>query len=280
MYSNITKKYGCIDCGYFTDCKGNIEKHNQTGRHIEKKKDIVEKVIISCKYQCKNCLKKYKSQSSLWSHNQICKIKGASNTSIKMDVEKEIVEVKEQMTLMTIMMREMNKKQENGCMTTNNTTLFLDENCGDAMNMSEFIEGIEFSSENFTSVHLLQSNALEHTVDIFRVHLNKIPSNVRPIHHFMGEDKNQFIIHYRDNDEWKVQCEIEIMNEINDEKWGKNTFLFFINRFHERRVNYFKSNYDKSNHLLTNLKCTTYPEKQIGLIRKIVQLSLVNEVIL
>ena len=36
MYADVTKHYGCVDCGYFTNVKGNIVKHNKTRRHLEK----------------------------------------------------------------------------------------------------------------------------------------------------------------------------------------------------------------------------------------------------
>ena len=71
MYADVTKQYGCLDCGYFTNVKGNIVKHNQTRRHLEKNQP--KRIDVECKHQCKNCLIKYKSQSSLWSHQQKCK---------------------------------------------------------------------------------------------------------------------------------------------------------------------------------------------------------------
>ena len=30
MYADDIKRFGCIDCGYFTDLKYNIKKHNLT----------------------------------------------------------------------------------------------------------------------------------------------------------------------------------------------------------------------------------------------------------
>jgi hypothetical protein len=71
---------------------------------------------------------------------------------------------------------------------TNNITIFLHEDCKDAMNMSDFIKGIKFCKDNFDSSNLLIANALDHTAEIFQNHFNELTLNKRPIHNFYGED--------------------------------------------------------------------------------------------
>ena len=66
----------------------------------------------------------------------------------------------------------------------------------------------------------------EHTVDIFRKHLEKIAIYDRPLHNFIDEDKNQMIAHYRHNNEWKTQSELNILDEIHgEEKKNKDTLV-------------------------------------------------------
>ena len=279
MYADVTKQYGCIDCGYFTNIKGNIVKHNQTRRHIEKNQ--VKKIDVECKHQCKNCLKKYKSQSSLWSHQQKCKSKEKAN------MKSDIGHLQDQMASMTLLLQEMIKKQQsNSYIITNNQTnnyttnihLFLNEKCQNAMGMKEFIQGIQFCPENITSYNLLQSNALEHTVNIFQKHLDKMTIYDRPLHNFIDEDKNQIIAHYRDNNEGKTQSELNMLDEIYcDEKdQNKGTLISYLEMFHQRRLTFFQNNNINSDRFLVNLKHTTYPEQQMNLVRKVLSITSID----
>ena len=283
MYADVTKNYGCIDCGYFTNIKGNIAKHNKTKRHLEKKqpKKIEPDLDVDCKYQCQVCFKKYKSQSSLWSHRQKCKI------NEKKEMKSDIGILQDQMASMNVLIQEMMKTQQSTFIITNNQTnnyttnihLFLNEKCQNAMGMREFIQGIQFSPENITCSNLLQCNALEHTVDIFRKHLDKIDIHDRPLHNFIDEDKNQIIAHYRDNNEWKTQSELNMLNEIHcdetkDKK--KNTLVSYLEMFHKRRLHFFQTNNVNSDRLVANLKHTTYPEQQMNLVKKILEITKVD----
>ena len=278
MYANVTKHYGCLDCGYFTNIKGNILKHNLTKKHIDKTQP--KKITQECKYQCKKCLKKYKSQSSLWYHKQKC-------NPIDKSMKNEINQLQGQMSSLTTLMQEMIKNQQSTYVITNNLTnnyttninLFLDEKCKHAIGMQEFIQGIQFSSENITCSNLLKENALQHTVDIFQKHLDKLTIYNRPLHNFINEDKNQLIAHYRVNNEWKTQSELNMVNEIHstEENLRDTTLISYLQMFHKRRLQFFHSNSLHSNrHLLSNLNYTTYPEQQVNLLKNILKLTCID----
>ena len=281
MYADVTKKFGCVDCGYFTDLKSNIIKHNKTKKHLLKFQP--KQLDTNCKYQCKCCLKQYKSQSSLWSHRQKCR---AKETCIPI-IKNEIGQLQEQMVSMTLLMQEMMKKQQPTYIITNNQTnnyttnihLFLHEKCRNAIGLKEFIQGIQFIPENITNVNLLKSNALEHTVDIFRKHLEKIAIYDRPLHNFIDEDKNQIIAHYRDNNEWKTQSELNMVNEIYsdcNETKNVDTLVSCIELFHQRRLRFFQENNNGIKRLEINLKHTTYPEQQMNLVKKVLELTTID----
>ena len=143
--------------------------------------------------------------------------------------------------------------------------------------MKEFIQGIQFNLENITCSNLLQCNALEHTVDIFRKHLEKIAIYDRPLHNFIDEDKNQMIAHYRDNNEWKTQSELNILDEIHgEEKKNKDTLVSYLELFHQRRLHFFETNHVNSHRLVANLKHTTYPEQQMNLVRKVLKITSID----
>ena len=60
-----SSKFCCEKCNYYTNTKQDFEKHILTKKHIDNK--------IEYKYECKNCNKKYKSNTGLWYHKNICK---------------------------------------------------------------------------------------------------------------------------------------------------------------------------------------------------------------
>jgi hypothetical protein len=70
MISNVTEKFSCVECKYFTNIKSSIQRHMKTKKHIEQ---MTPRVLdIECEHQCLICHKKYNSQSSLWHHKQKC----------------------------------------------------------------------------------------------------------------------------------------------------------------------------------------------------------------
>ena len=145
--------------------------------------------------------------------------------------------------------------------------------------MSEFIKGIKFCADNFTNYNLLLSNALDHTVDIFRHHLNELTVYQRPILNIKGEDNNQMVAHYRHNNEWKSQSELSILDEIYRDYEGNeptDTFVYYLGLFHNQRLNFFNEKCNIKNHLGTNLRYTTYPERQIDSVRKVLEIVTIN----
>jgi hypothetical protein len=274
MFADVRQRFGCVDCGYFTNIKCNIEKHVISSSHKEKM--ISDSITFNRKYQCVSCAKIYKSQSGLWSHKKKCFSKQVSE-----ETEKPL---KEQMVEMKGMIETIMKNQQptsivnnnNNNTINNNYNIFLNEKCGDAIDMMDFIKGIEFEQENFEAGNLLKATATEHTASIFANHLNKMTIYERPIHNFIGEDQNQLIAHYRHNNEWKKQSEIMILDEVYRDFDGddpKDSLMYYMNKFHERRLEHFNMYHGgKKNYLSTNLNFTTYCEQQIDLVRKILEI--------
>jgi hypothetical protein len=277
MYADNTKRFGCVDCGYFTDVKCNIYKHNQTKSHKKKLEPLSIINDEDCSYKCKNCNNMYKCKSGLWRHNQKCQIvKDMKPETTNNDLQEQILALTSMVTIMAKNQQAINVTNNNNINITNNIHIFLNNKCKDAMDMSEFIEGIKFCTENFTGSNLLMANALEHTAKIFENRLNEMTVYERPIHNFTGEDQNQMISHYRHNNEWKSQSELSILDEIYRDYEGnepKDSFVYYMGMFHRRRLEYFNENYSNKSHLVTNLRYTTYSEQQIDLARKVLEMT-------
>jgi hypothetical protein len=189
------------------------------------------------------------------------------------------------MVEMKTMIENLSKKQQtnitnnNNINITNNIQVFLDEKCKNAINMGEFLRGIKFTAENFTKSNLLIADALKHTMQIFEKRLSEMSLYERPMHNFTGEDKHQLIAHYKHNNEWKQQSEIDILDEIYRDYEGKeptDSFVHYLAQFHKGRLDYFDDNYEKRNYLGVNLRYTTYPEQQIDLARGILGMAKID----
>jgi hypothetical protein len=281
MYADTLKRFGCIDCGYFTDVNGNLNRHKQTKAHIEKM--IPKTLDENCKFQCVVCFKKYLAQSSLWSHNRICK--PDTKTIVIRKSKNKMDQLQEQMVEMKTMIENLTKNQQpnitnnNNINITNNIQVFLDEKCQNAMNMNDFLNGIEFTAENFTKSNLLIADALKHTMQIFEKRMSEMTLYERPMHNFTGEDKHQLIAHYKHNNVWKQQSEIDILDEIYRDFDGKeptDSFVHYLAQFHKGRLSYFDENYEKKNYLGVNLRYTTYPEQQIDLARGLLGMAKID----
>jgi hypothetical protein len=277
MFANVTERFGCTDCKYFTNSKSHIKQHLKSKKHTEK---MIPRVLDEkCKFQCSICLKKQKSQSSLWYHKQICKpvLEEVQDIVPNIDMQTEISEMK-------CMIKELIKNQQPTTNVTNNNitnniNIFLNDKCGNAVNMLDFVKGIKFCAENFELENLLFATALDHTASIFEKHLNTMTLNERPMHSFTGEDPHQLIAHYRHNNEWKIQTEMKMLDESHRDFDGNDpvdTFMFYLAMFHTRRRDCFERIYGKRHRLSPNLNHTTNSSEQYDLSRRLLEMVAIN----
>ena len=106
--------------------------------------------------------------------------------------------------------------------------------------------------------------------------MNKIEQIHRQIQNF-NEDPDQLKIHYFDNGEWKMETELSILckttkNGIDGYKCEKNSFMYYINLFHERRVSFYREKCNDKPLGLLNLCISSGNGKQHDLIKNIMSL--------
>jgi hypothetical protein len=275
MFANVTEKFGCIDCKYFTNSKAHIYQHNKTKKHIEQMKPKI--LDPDCKYQCLICFRKHNTYQSKLNHSRVC-------FPVKEEAKSEIAVLQEQISNMAKKLDEIGKNQQvtnitnnnNNNTINNNINIFLNEKCCNAINMFDFVQSIGFCRDNYEAGNLLLATALEHTASIFQEHLNKITLNERPVHSFIGEDQHQMIAHYRHNNEWKIQSEISLLDESHRDFDGKDpqdTFMYYLSMFHKNRRSYFDKYFGgKRNHVSPNLNFTTNSQEQYDLSKRILQI--------
>lgn len=225
----VAEKYYCEDCDYTTSKSSSYKKHLSTAKHI-KLTNLTEKGVKVAihieKYSCDTCKKHYKSRMGLWQHRQKCGYVTAEHTTQEeLPANKDIfIElIKQNQTLITSNQefKELLKEQQHENLelqkqllevvkegrTVNNTqnnkfnlNFFLNEQCKDAMNISEFLENMTLNLEDLT-----ETGRLGYVNGISRIFVNKLrelDTYKRPLH---CTDLKRETLYIRENDEWSKQ---------------------------------------------------------------------------
>ena len=213
-----SKIYECKKCAYNTVRKSQFDRHLLTAKHHQLT-SLTEKVPKSSKsdFMCEYCNKHYKSRVGLWKHKQSCSGKidtksPITNTSLQQtNTESDtIIELIKQNQEFKELIIEQNKhivELAQKPTTTNNQTInhnqkfnlnfFLNEQCKDAINMSDFLEDMELNMEDLT-----ETGRLGYVNGISRILVNKLrelDTYKRPLH---CTDLKRETLYIKENDEW------------------------------------------------------------------------------
>ena len=215
--------YECKICDYNTSRKSNFEKHNNTKKHADlQMADICYQKVagvapdhLSEDLLC-NCGKIFQHRQSLFKHRKKCSYKNEDLS--KNDLIKQLMIQNQQLIFENKEFKELLLDQSNKMMelatkptsiinnNTNNSNnnnkqfnlnLFLNENCKNAMNMSEFIDSIEIQDEDFENIGKL--GYIQGISNIFIKGLKDLDETVRPLH---CNDIKRETLYIKDNDVW------------------------------------------------------------------------------
>ena len=224
---DIKKRYVCEKCDYSTCHLSHWKKHMATKKHVSRCFQNVSKVETQKvpkstikKYCCPNCDKVYKSRSGLYKHSQTCV---EIVPEPEPETENQIVSSEDQtfmttcMQTMMAMMKEMRAEKEermkmreqmselipkvgNNNNNRININVFLNENCKDAINMSEFLEGIKVQLQDLEYV---KNNSLQDGItQIFVNELKQLETCKRPIH---CTDVKRETLYIKDEGDWSKE---------------------------------------------------------------------------
>jgi hypothetical protein len=225
-----SSKYECNCCNYITGNKYNFNKHLITTKHkfmsdgnaettkVAKKlqEDIDNKNLYIC-----DCGHTYKHRGSLFKHKKKCNYK-LSNFDISENIlEKEgninykdmfYSLINDNNDFKNTLLKQHNQLLEllpkmgnivNNVNTTNNNqkfniNVFLNEECKDALNMSDFIKSIEVSLEqlDFTKNNGLINGLSKTIMD----NMSKLSVYERPLH---CTDVKREILYIKEDDKWE-----------------------------------------------------------------------------
>jgi len=210
------EKFKCETCNFSCSKKYNYDKHILTAKHIFRTNRTEKMPKNATAYKCK-CGKSYKSRSSLWYHKKKCfQINNTAqeNPSI-MDIIAQNKEIMDALVLqneqlmkknneLTNTIQEMIPKIGNNNNNNNNTINnhfniqnFLNNDCKDAINFSEFIENMKVSFEDLE--HQAEVGYINGVSKLFIENLRDLGTHKRPIH---CTDKKRKTLYIKENDEW------------------------------------------------------------------------------
>jgi len=195
------QNYHCNLCDYNTVRKSSYDKHLLTAKH-QKNLQGDTKVAKSCKivetdFICKKCEKQYISRNGLWKHNKVC-----IGTS---DKDLIIMLLKQNSELILKMGTNHNNSNNTNSHNTNNNNnnktfnlqIFLNEDCKDALNISEFISSIKMDLDDLETTGKL--GYVEGVTRIINKNLNELDQTMRPIH---CSDMKREVLYIKNDDQW------------------------------------------------------------------------------
>ena len=203
----IPKQFNCEICDYITSSQKDYNKHLLTAKHRNRtiSNDFSPK---NAEYFCE-CGKRYKARNSLWYHKKKC-------TYIESSVDKDIpteptmeyllkenLEMKKMMVNMCQQLEPVSNITNNNVNSHNkifNLNLFLNEQCKDAMNMTEFIESIQLTMEDVLKI--TEQGQTKGMSNILIDKLSSLDILKRPMH---CSDVKKEIIYVKDEDKWKQE---------------------------------------------------------------------------
>jgi hypothetical protein len=233
-----TQTFICKNCNYTTCKKSSWAKHLTTDKHLFKK---VEKLPVKA-IKCDNCDKTYKDKSGLWYHLKKCKskiniIEKETNIILNtlkdnyefqelmiqqnQEFKKTMLEQNQELTKKLIEVVKEPKYVTNNMITNNNKfnlNFFLNEQCKDALNITDFVSSLTLQLTELEQVG--QLGYVEGISKIFIRGLKELDVYKRPIH---CSDIKREVLYIKDENNWeKDNEEKEKMKQIVNKIAHKN----------------------------------------------------------
>jgi len=221
--------YSCEKCNFYTTNISNYNAHLLTKKHTS---NISDEPANPKNYNCKTCNKEFLNPSGLWKHNKKCQSKEEVKDSQNNLTNEMIFEVlKNSKELQNFLMEQNNKLMEqhtvsmeqnnklmeivktnsgsinNSNNNSNNTTnnqfnlqFFLNETCKDAMNIQDFVNSLQLTTQDFENTGKV--GFIEGITQIIINRLNSVDTTKRPMH---CTDVKRETLYIKDDNVWNKE---------------------------------------------------------------------------
>ena len=212
--------FNCDCCDYKCCRKSEWNKHILTLKHKNRTNPEIfeQKVSNNDKLSCKYCNKQYNARNSLWYHQNKCVVNNpildnTSDSNLIIQLLKQNDEFKSLIIDQNKTILEQNSQLlevcKNGIINnsvthvnshnkTFNLQVFLNEDCKDAMNITDFVNSIQLQLSDLESVGKL--GYVEGISNIIIKNLNALDVTKRPVH---CTDPKRETIYIKDGDVWE-----------------------------------------------------------------------------
>ena len=160
-----SEKYCCEICDFTCSRKSQYDRHLMTRKHqmATNSNNLVHNSSDITPYICNNCSKHYKDRSGLWRHQKKCFVNediqhNSNNLNTCSDIDKELL-VKMLLKNSDVMEKMLEIMPQLGNTTNNNTnshntntfniSMFLNEHCKNAMNLTDFIQSLPITNKTY-----------------------------------------------------------------------------------------------------------------------------------
>ncbi len=228
-YQKSTEFFYCEKCDYTTSRASHWDRHITTSKHISQQNQQVsnnflqQKVPESTKICYCKCGKTYKDRTGLWRHKKICTFDLNYDNSNDINIALETEEIKKEYQEMSStelvmqLLKQNNELQQqlielskekstiyNNTINNNkfNIHVYLNEQCKDALNMSEFVDSIKLQISDLENTGRI--GFIKGVSQIFIRELNDIDECKRPIH--CTNLRNE-IFYIKEDDQWTKEDE-------------------------------------------------------------------------
>ena len=213
------KQYKCSICEISFSSKYKFERHINTKKHAlnilkSNKTETNNKTKNKILYICDICNKQYKTRSGLYKHNLVCNKNEENTTNEDRTNAKDLTEIKN-------IVMELAKSNEilqkivhepriigNNNNNTYNIDNYLNIECKDAINMSDFIRQIQITLNDL--LYLGENGFTKSIHNLFISTLQDMEQNKRPIH---CTNKKKKTLYIKDEDVWKKDKENRKMEQ-------------------------------------------------------------------
>ena len=227
----------CDICEYSTNRKSNWERHIETKKHIQmiNKADYKTHNSINNLHICVDCNKTYKYKSGLSRHKKICKETNTQPLNSIVSQQTNVTEHKDEITTEIVMnLLKTNKELQDIICNQNkeivelakqpksqviNIENYLNIECKDAINMSDFINQIQITLDDLL---YLGNNGFSKSVQqLMMTSLKQMEQTKRPIH---CTNKRKKTLYIKDKDKWEKDNNNQKMKHV-------------VQQFHKKELN-------------------------------------------